>query len=115
MENIEMTDLARKKCVPCEDKTGKLGTNQSVELLEELDHWKIIDDKAIEKTLQFKDFASALSFVNKVGEIAEKENHHPDIAIFNWNKVKFTLSTHAIDGLSENDFILAAKIDELAR
>ena len=110
-----MTELAKKKCVPCEDKTGQLDPRKSLTLLEELDRWKIVDDKFIEKTLQFKDFATTLSFVNKVGEIAEKENHHPDIAIFSWNKVKFTLSTHSIGGLSENDFILAAKIDALAR
>lgn len=110
-----MTELSQKKCVPCEDRTGKLESKQSTVLLEELDHWKIIDDRVIEKTLQFKDFASALAFVNKVGAIAEKENHHPDMSIFSWNKVKFSLSTHSIGGLSENDFILAAKIDELAR
>jgi 4a-hydroxytetrahydrobiopterin dehydratase len=110
-----MPDLAKKKCVPCEDKTGQLAPAHAVELLEELNRWKMIEDKAIEKTLQFKDFASALAFINKVGDIAEKENHHPDISLFSWNKVKFTLSTHSIGGLSENDFILAAKIDELAQ
>ncbi len=110
-----MSELANKKCVPCEDKTGKLESNKSTELLEELDKWKIIEDTHIEKTLQFVDFAAALAFINKVGEIAQKENHHPDIYLFSWNKVKFTLSTHSIKGLSENDFILAAKIDELAR
>lgn len=110
-----MSELAKKKCVPCEDKTGRLEADESVEFLAQLDRWHIIENTTIEKTLQFKDFASALSFINKVGEIAEKENHHPDISLFSWNKVKFHLSTHSINGLSENDFILAAKIDELAR
>lgn len=110
-----MNELSKKKCVPCEDKTGQLDSKKTGELLEELNHWKIIDDKVIEKTLLFKDFATALSFVNKVGKIAEEENHHPDISIFSWNKVKFSLSTHSVGGLTENDFILAAKIDELAR
>ncbi len=110
-----MSDLSQKKCVPCNEKTGKLETAEVTHLAEELDKWKIIEDTHIEKTLQFKDFSAALAFINKVGEIAEKENHHPDICLFSWNKVKFTLSTHAIKGLSENDFVLAAKIDELAR
>lgn len=110
-----MSELAKKNCVPCDEKTGKLETNEAVQLNEELNKWKIVDNSYIEKTIQFVDFASALSFINKVGEIAEKENHHPDVCLFSWNKVKFTLSTHSIKGLSENDFILAAKIDELAR
>ena len=110
-----MSDLAKKKCVPFEDKTGKLEPIQSKNLLQDIDKWNIVDDRYIEKTLLFKDFASALTFINKVGEIAERENHHPDICLFSWNKVKFTLSTHSINGLSENDFILAAKIDELAK
>ncbi len=110
-----MTDLSEKNCLPCEDKTGKLEPAAAEHLLEELDKWKIIDDKKIEKTLQFTDFAAALKFINLVGEIAEKEKHHPDISLFSWNKVKFTLATHSIGGLSENDFILAAKIDEIAR
>ena len=110
-----MSDLAKKNCKPCEEKSGKLNTEQVADLGLELNKWKIVDDKFIEKTLQFKDFASALAFVNQVGKIAEQEKHHPDICIFNWNKVRFTLSTHSIGGLSENDFILAAKIDDLAR
>ena len=110
-----MPELAKKKCTPCEEKTGKLETTEAKHLVEELDRWKIVEVKHIEKTLQFKDFASALAFINKVGDVAEQENHHPDISLFNWNKVKFVLSTHSIGGLSENDFIMAAKIDEIAR
>ncbi len=110
-----MSELAKKKCAACEDKTGKLPSGEATHFLEELDKWKIVDDKYIEKTLLFKDFSSALTFINSVGKIAEQENHHPDIRLFNWNRVTFTLSTHSIGGLSENDFILAAKIDELAR
>lgn len=108
-----MSELSKKKCRPCEEKTGKLTGSQTDELLEQVNTWKIVEDKFIEKTLHFKDFASALAFANLVGEIAEKENHHPDILIFSWNKIKLTLSTHSINSLSENDFILAAKIDEL--
>ena len=110
-----MSDLSKKHCKPCEEKTGRLDSAQTAKLTEDLDHWKIVENKFIEKTLQFKDFSSALAFVNKIGAIAEKENHHPDICVFSWNKVRFSLSTHSINGLSENDFILAAKIDELAK
>lgn len=112
-----MTDLAKKRCVPCEDKTGesKLGHNAVAELSHELDRWNIIDDARIEKSLRFKDFAAALAFVNTVAAIAETENHHPDIHLTEWNKVTLSLSTHSIGGLSENDFILAAKIDEIVR
>ena len=81
--------------------------------LPEVPDWAVIEDKKIEKDFKFKDFKEAMTFVNKVGAIAEEENHHPDINLHNWNKVKITLSTHAIKGLSDNDFILAAKIDLL--
>lgn len=108
-----MTDLFSKHCVPCEGGTKPLEPAVSSEHLLEIDQWHLIDDEAIEKTLLFKDFAEALRFVNKVGAIAEAEGHHPDISIFSWNKVKISLSTHAIGGLSDNDFILAAKIDAI--
>ena len=81
--------------------------------LPQVPSWTVVEDKKIEKDFKFKDFKEALSFVNRVGAIAEKENHHPDINLHNWNKVKITLSTHAIKGLSDNDFIMAAKIDLL--
>ena len=75
--------------------------------------WELnAEAKAISKNFKFKDFAQALSFVNKIGEIAESEEHHPDIEL-GWGRVKISLTTHAIKGLSENDFIMAAKIDEL--
>ena len=81
--------------------------------LSTLPEWSVIDDRRIEKIFKFGTFADALAFVNKVGAIAEENGHHPDINLFGWNKVTITLSTHAIDGLSENDFILASKIDEI--
>lgn len=105
--------LKSKKCVPCEDKTPPLSHNESVELQEELDTWSLVEDIAIEKTLKFKDFKEAIAFVRKVADIAETEGHHPDISIHDYNKVTFRLSTHSIGGLSENDFILAAKIDAI--
>ena len=109
-------NLQQKHCKPCEDKsTPPLTSAQSHDLSQEIDQWTIDNDNKLEKTLVFKDFKEALAFINKVGEIAEAENHHPDIGIFNYKKVKIELSTHSIGGLTENDFILAAKIDELKR
>lgn len=84
-------------------------------LAAEIDNWTMEEDRKLEKVLVFKNFKEALDFVNKVGKIAEAEDHHPDISIFNYRKVRIELSTHAVGGLSENDFILAAKIDELSR
>lgn len=75
--------------------------------------WEVVDDKKIVRTLKFKDFAAALAFVNRAGAIAEEQGHHPDMDLHGWNKVTVTLWTHAIGGLSVNDFIMAAKIDTL--
>ena len=108
-----MSDLASKHCIPCEGNVKPLDHIKNSEHLLEIDQWHLIDDIAIEKTLLFKDFKDALAFINSVGSIAESEGHHPDISIFGYNKVKIRLSTNAIHGLSDNDFILAAKIDEL--
>ncbi len=82
-------------------------------LRKETPDWKVVDGVQIIREFKFKDFGKALAFVNKVGEIAESQGHHPDINLHNWNKVLITLSTHAIKGLSENDFIMASKIDLL--
>ena len=75
--------------------------------------WSVVDEHHLERTFKFKDFAEALAFTNKVGGLAEAENHHPDIEL-SWGKVKITLLTHKIGGLSENDFIIAAKISDLS-
>ncbi len=108
-----MNPLSQKHCTPCEGGTPPLSREKSVEFIQEINQWNLIDDEAIEKTILFKDFKEALDFINKVGAIAESEGHHPDIHLFGWNKVKIRLSTHAIKGLSDNDFILASKIDNL--
>lgn len=76
--------------------------------------WQVIDDHHLEKTYSFDDFVQALAFTNQVGELAESENHHPDI-LLSWGSAKITIWTHKIDGLSESDFVLAAKIEQLAR
>lgn len=105
--------LHKKHCVPCEGKTKPFDTGKNLEYLEQVKDWKLIDDKSIEKIFSFKDFKEAMTFVNEVADVAEFEGHHPNILIFGWNKVKISLSTHAIGGLSENDFILASKIDQI--
>lgn len=89
-----------------------LDAARTTELLKEIPAWKTADNKKIERNFKFKDFKEAMIFVNRVAEIAEAEGHHPDVFI-SYNKVRVELTTHAVGGLSENDFILAAKIDRL--
>lgn len=79
--------------------------------LKQVAEWSVEEDKRIAKEFKFKDFAQAMAFVNRVAGIAEGQNHHPDIYLHNWNRVRITLSTHAIKGLSKNDFIMASRID----
>ena len=107
------TYLTGKVCVACEGGVPPLSREEAEKLMEELNGWTLSDDsKRISKEFTFKNFAEALAFTNKVGELAEKEGHHPDIML-SWGKVGIALTTHAIKGLSENDYILAAKVDEL--
>ncbi len=103
--------LLGKKCTPCEGETKPLSMEQVRKLGEQIPDWKI-EDKHIEKTFTFADFAQAIDFANKIAKVAEEENHHPELHI-SWGKVRVELYTHKIGGLSENDFILAAKIDKL--
>jgi len=108
-----MSDLTSKVCVACEGGVAPLNEAQINDLLSQLTAtWDVVDNKKIRRTFQFADFAQAMEFVNRVAELAELEGHHPDIHVL-YNKVTFELWTHAINGLSENDFILAAKIEEL--
>lgn len=108
-----MSELVKKKCVPCEGKEKPLLGDELTELSNELgSSWRIINEHHLEKEFKFKDFKEALEFTNKVGQLAEKEQHHPDIHL-GYGKVRIILWTHAIEGLSENDFILAAKCDAL--
>ena len=106
-----MTELNQKKCVPCEGGVPVLKKEEIKNLLLQIKNWEATEQE-IFKTFEFKNFQEALDFINRVGEIAEKEGHHPDILLHAYKKVKITLSTHAINGLSENDFIVAAKIDK---
>ena len=109
-----MDDLTEKKCVPCEGGVPPLNSEQVAEYRKQTPDWDVLEDeKSISREFLFGNFKEALVFVNKVGELAEAEGHHPDIAIHDYKYVSITLSTHAIGGLSENDFILAAKIDRV--
>ncbi|OGC75920.1 MAG: hypothetical protein A2Z27_06350 [candidate division Zixibacteria bacterium RBG_16_50_21] len=108
-----MQKLTEIKCVPCEGGIPPLTRLEFTQHLKQVPEWKVIEDKKIEREFVFKDFKQALKFVNDCGEIAEGEGHHPDLSIYSWNKVKVTLYTHAIGGLSLNDFVVAAKIDRL--
>lgn len=105
--------LTEKRCVPCERGTSPMSADEIKKYLPQLKNkWEVIDDKKISYSFKFKTFNEAIAFVNKVADLAESENHHPNIHIL-YNKVKIVLSTHVIGGLSENDFILAAKIENL--
>jgi 4a-hydroxytetrahydrobiopterin dehydratase len=107
-----MTDLAAKTCVPCKGGIPPLAGEELDRLVQQVSEWKVVNGHHIEKTVKFPDFKSALAFVNQVGDIAEEQGHHPDIFL-TWGVAKITTYTHKIDGLTESDFILAAKIDQL--
>ena len=107
-----MSDLAKKTCIPCKGGVPPLKGTKLDDLLEKLKNdWKIIKEHHLEKEYSFKNFKEALSFTIKVGELAENQGHHPDIFLA-WGKVKLTIWTHKIDGLTESDFIFAAKADK---
>jgi 4a-hydroxytetrahydrobiopterin dehydratase len=105
-----MSDLSRKDCVPCKAGTAPLSGEEIKPLMGRIAGWEVVENHHLYRDFRFPDFRSALNFVNKVGEIAEREGHHPDLSL-SWGRVGVTLYTHSIRGLHENDFILAAKID----
>jgi 4a-hydroxytetrahydrobiopterin dehydratase len=108
-----MSALAEKECVPCKGGISPLKGEQLTKLSGELDNnWQVMREHHLEKEYKFADFREALAFTNKVGELAEAQGHHPDIYLA-WGKVKLTIWTHKIDGLTESDFVLAAKADQL--
>ena len=106
-----MSDLTKKRCKACEGNIDPMEHGEIEKHLEEIDGWKSVDDHHITKSYEFDDFRQALDFVNAVGAIAEDQGHHPDILLM-YGKVELTYFTHSIDGLHENDFIMAAKSDE---
>jgi 4a-hydroxytetrahydrobiopterin dehydratase len=105
--------LADKHCVPCRGGVPPLKGEQLAGYRDQVPDWKIVDEHHLERTFEFPDFKQALDFVNRVGEVAEREGHHPDLFL-TWGAVRVRTFTHKIDGLTESDFILAAKIDQLA-
>ncbi len=109
-----MDDLTKRHCAPCEGGTLPLHGDAIAPLREGLHRdWQVVDEHHLERTFRFPDFRQALAFTNRVGELAEAEQHHPDLCL-GWGKVTMQVWTHKIGGLSENDFILAAKTDRLA-
>ena len=110
-----MSDLLKKKCVPCEGGAIPFDISEIHKYQKKIDGWEIIKNEKniyyLEKKFNFNNFLESQKFVNKVSIISEEEGHHPDIS-FGWGYAKINITTHAIEGLSENDFILAAKIDK---
>jgi 4a-hydroxytetrahydrobiopterin dehydratase len=108
-----MTDLASKTCVSCKGATALKG-EALAGLAAQLPEWTVVEEHHLTRTFKFLNFMGALAFVNRVGAVAEEQGHHPNIS-FTWGRAEFTIYTHDAGGLTENDFILAAKIDELAK
>lgn len=107
-----MTSLAEKTCVPCKGGVPPLKGEELKQLAAQVPEWSVRDEHHLDRIFQFKNFAEALQFTNRVGELAEEQGHHPDIYLA-WGKVGIKIWTHKIDGLTESDFVLAAKIDRL--
>jgi 4a-hydroxytetrahydrobiopterin dehydratase len=107
-----MEDLASRKCVPCHGGVPRLRGEELARLAAQIPTWEVVEEHHLRRRYEFPNFRASLAFVNRVGEVAEGEGHHPDI-YFGWGYAEITIYTHAIKGLSESDFILAAKIDKL--
>ena len=109
-----MSELATKTCVPCHGGVPAVKGQELTALAKQIPGWQVVEEHHIIRGYTFPDFKSALQFVDRVGALAEEQGHHPDI-LLTWGKVEITLWTHAVKGLTESDFIMAAKIDELPR
>lgn len=107
-------EFTQKKCRPCEGHEKPFGEKEIGDYVLQIRDWEVVENRKIRKDFKFKRFKEVMNFVDKVADLAEEEQHHPNISIF-YDHVKFELFTHAIGGLSENDFIMAAKIDELRK
>jgi 4a-hydroxytetrahydrobiopterin dehydratase len=108
-----VSELARRQCVPCRGGVAPLRGAALEALLRQLaPGWSVVKEHHLEKEFRFKDFAEALAFVNRVGALAEEQQHHPDL-VLTWGKARVAIWTHKIDGLTESDFVFAAKTDEL--
>jgi 4a-hydroxytetrahydrobiopterin dehydratase len=106
-------NLSKEKCVPCEGKTNPLQDPELAKYVAGVRKWHLQEGNKIEREIECKNFKEALHFVNEIGKLAEDQGHHPDINLHSFKNVKLTLYTHAIGGLSRNDFILAARIDKI--
>jgi 4a-hydroxytetrahydrobiopterin dehydratase len=106
--------LADRQCVPCRGGTPPLGRAEIEPLLAELDGWAVVDGHHLERTYRLRNFAAALDLVNRIGAVAEEQNHHPDLYLA-WGRVGVKIWTHKIDGLTESDFVFAAKCDRVSR
>jgi len=114
MANPTATDLAKRQCVPCEGGAKALDAQQVAEYLKAVPHWKLTEDsRRIQREWRVKDFMTGLDFFQRIAAVAEQEDHHPDLHLAGYRNVTIELWTHALGGLSENDFILASKIDTL--
>ena len=110
-----MNELATKKCVPCEGGVARMTLKDAKKLASKLQGWKLVKGEALRLELAMLDFPAAIEFIHDVAQTAESEGHHPDLHLTGYRNLRVELSTHAIGGLSMNDFILAAKIDALPR
>jgi len=106
-------DLTRHRCVPCRGDTPPLPPDQVTALAAALPRWQVMEGRRLRRTYRFRDFASGLMLVDRIGALAAEEDHHPDLLLA-WGRVEVTLWTHVIGGLTENDFIVAAKTEQLA-
>ena len=110
--SVEARGLRDQKCVPCEGGAPRLGPREVARLCREVPSWKLVEGKKLHRRLDFDDFVTLMEFVNEMATLAEDEGHHPDFAV-HYDKLDVDIWTHAIGGLSENDFVLAAKIDHM--
>jgi 4a-hydroxytetrahydrobiopterin dehydratase len=106
--------LAEKQCIPCQGGVPPLKGAEIEKYRAEIPEWNVVNEHHLERVFTFPDFKTALEFVNRVGELAEEQGHHPDL-LLSWGRVEVRIWTHKVDGLTESDFILAAKIDRLPR
>ena len=107
-----MPELAERQCVPCRGGVPPQKGDEIETFLSQLTAWQVVNEHHLRKEYKFRDFRETLDFVNRIGELAEAQGHHPDVC-FGWGKAEITIWTHKIDGLTESDFVLAAKIDRL--
>ena len=107
-----MNDLSKQTCVPCQGGIPKMTGDELGRYSAQLPDWKVVEEHHLERELSFPDFVTALAYVNRIGALAEEQAHHPDIHL-SWGVVRITVWTHKVDGLTANDFVYAAKCDEL--